>query len=142
MLPPRPHDRDPARETAGVFQRHLADGGRGVADVVGQFDLDQLGDEFRRGEQVAKTDTAQRPGFGQGPEQDDVQVRPHQRPVVVAAELAVRVVEQEGRVERPRQTLHDFGISRCPGRVVRRAQEHGPPRVALDFGLELFRLQA
>jgi hypothetical protein len=110
---------------------------RGMAEVVGQLDLDQLRDQRRPGHQVAEAQAGERPGLGKGPEEDEVRVLVEQRPVVEAAELAVGVVEEERPFQALEERSEPFGRQRVPRGVVRRAEEHRPPRIALDLGLQL-----
>ena len=60
-----------------------------------------------------------------------------QRPVVVAAELAVGVVEQQRRLQPFEQALDALDRQGVAGRIVRRAEEERPARIALDLGLQL-----
>ena len=60
-------------------------------------------------------------------------------PVIVLAELAIGIVEEQGSfqpLQQPLDPLHRQGVARG---IVRRAEEQGPPRIALDLGFQLLK---
>ena len=115
------------RATAVRRQRHPAGDDPRVAQVVRQLHLDQLRHQLRVRQQVAEAQAGERPRLGEGAEEEQVRMARQERPVVVDAELAVGVVEQQRRIEAcgerarprpasPRSPVGLFGLHRTSGR--------------------------
>jgi hypothetical protein len=70
LRPSRGHHRDPPPRRRQSRQRRAAGHHAGVAEVVGQLGLEQLGHQPRVGEQVSDAQTGKRPRLGEGAQQD------------------------------------------------------------------------
>ena len=136
-----PRGSPPAVRLPFGLQGRPAGDHRGMAEVVGELHLDQLRHQARIGEQIPQPHPRQRPGLGERPEQDQMGIAGEQRPVIVAAELAVGVVQEERRPEPLQEALHPLHGQGVAGGIVRRAEEQRPARIALDLLLQLVHRQ-